>query len=168
MAKAMDVADLIIELANKQGKPVSNLKLQKVMYFLNVQSLLEKGTPLITDYKFEKWDYGPVIHSVYSEYSNNGATEILKPIDHQVLKQNDDGFFYITVDKFDIKKMKSDNKDDFEFIQNHLNSLLSFGPFKLVDYSHEEPQWSDRSIKTYDDRKTKRFYSKRKNQFWAS
>ncbi len=36
MAKAMDVADLIIELANEQGKPVSNLKLQKVMYFLNV------------------------------------------------------------------------------------------------------------------------------------
>ena len=165
MAKAMDVADLIIELANEQGKPVSNLKLQKVMYFLNVQSLLEKGTPLITDYKFEKWDYGPVIHSVYSEYSNNGATEILKPKDHQVLLQTEDGFFDIKVDSFERKNMRN---DDIQFIESHIAGLLKYGPFELVDYSHEEPQWSDRSIKTYDGRKTKRFYSKRKNQFWAT
>ena len=62
MARAMDVADEIITLAQEKGHPVSNLKLQKMMYFLNALSLVQSEHPLIDDGQmFEKWDYGPVI-----------------------------------------------------------------------------------------------------------
>ncbi|WP_369403813.1 type II toxin-antitoxin system antitoxin SocA domain-containing protein [Fructilactobacillus florum] len=50
--------------------------------FLNVIHLLEYKNPLIDDDNFEKWDYGPVIHEVYSEYSSNGSQEIKKPKRH--------------------------------------------------------------------------------------
>lgn len=163
MARAMDVADLIITKAQDAKLPVSNLKLQKVMYFLNAIHLLEFKTPLITDANFEKWDYGPVIHSVYSEYSSFGANEINKPELHATLTKDDTGKFKVSFAKFNASNL---NKDDRTFIQRNLGSFINFDPFTLVDESHLEPQWQDRHNNLYDDQKTINFYNNKNNRFW--
>lgn len=173
MTTAMDVADEIITIASNEGNPVSNLKLQKIMYFLNALSLVKRNKPLIDDAKFEKWDYGPVIHYVYSEYSFNGASPILKPSNHQVIVFDDNNFPKLENNSFDQKKFE-ENDSNANFIIKNINVFLKFSASKLVAESHKEPQWINRfssyddflSLTPYDDNLIKEFYSNPINQFW--
>ncbi|USS88227.1 DUF4065 domain-containing protein [Fructilactobacillus hinvesii] len=163
MANSFSVSDHIITQAEKIGKPVSNLKLQKIMYFLNVIYLLNYNKSLIDDHKFEKWAYGPVIHDVYSDYSINGSKEILEPTKHIKSRSFNDGKYK--------NKYYSENElklglDDSQFIDNNLEKFVSLNPFFLVEKSHEEPQWKDKTKPYYDDKKTILFYKDPKNKFW--
>lgn len=49
------------------GVPVTNLSLQKIVYFCHVWSLVGLKTPLIR-HKFEAWEYGPVLPYLYREF----------------------------------------------------------------------------------------------------
>lgn len=168
MAKAMDVADEIITIAKEEGKPVSNLMLQKVMYFLNALSLVNREKPLIDDGQhFEKWTYGPVIHSVYTEYASNGANPIQAPIEHQIVELDNQGFFKIEKTKFNSDDFQKKYENDYNFIIKNINTFLSFTSSFLVGKSHEEPQWTDRTKLNYDDKLTKNYYSNFNNQFWS-
>lgn len=163
MARAMDVADEIITLAQEKNNPVSNLKLQKIMYFLNALSLIERNKPLIDDQKFEKWDYGPVIHSVYTEYSAHGRSSIESPEKHILFERTNNDMLKRYIVSFQENNL---NEEDINFIRNNILKFLYFKPFELVNYSHEEPQWRNKTIYEYDDKKTKEYYSIKSNRFW--
>lgn len=164
MARAMDVADEIITTAGEQGNPVSNLMLQKVMYFLNALSLVAQGKPLINDgQRFEKWDYGPVIHSVYTEYSSNGRKPIEKTKEHIFFERDQDGLLKRKTYSFNENNL---NKKERDFIKNNINKFLVFKPFDLVNFSHKETQWKNKTIYEYNNEETKKYYSKKSNKFW--
>lgn len=167
MAHAMDIADYIIDKSKSMGTPVSNLKLQKTMYFLNAMYLLESGAPLIDDVPFEKWDYGPVIHEVYSEYSHNGASDITNLEKHiSDISYDSDGKLEFEYSDFKPKFFESEHSQEKKFIDDHLNLIINFAPFVLVNYSHKEPQWQDKSDKIYDNKKTRAYYEKANHRFW--
>lgn len=73
--KAMDVARYILTKCNKEGQPISNLQLQKMLYYIQYEFLRETGEPLFED-DFEAWKFGPVVPTVYYEYSHMGAFRI--------------------------------------------------------------------------------------------
>jgi uncharacterized phage-associated protein len=164
MARAMDVSDYIISFASDKGKPVSNLKLQKIMYFLNVIHLIDFNMkPLIDDESFERWDYGPVIRSVYREYSSNGATKIKEPSEHVEVNVNDDGSIKINKHKFNDNNIDKKAK---EFINENIDKLIDFDPFYLVDKSHEEQQWKELCTNSkYDNISSAMYY--KNNCFWS-
>ncbi len=60
-------ANLILDWADSECVPVTPLKLQKLLFFIHADYLLETGQPLIVD-SFEAWSYGPVSPSVYHEF----------------------------------------------------------------------------------------------------
>ncbi len=77
---AADVAACIINLACDMEKPVSNLQLQKLLFFSQCSYLQHtNGIPLFSD-QIVAWQYGPVVKSVYRTYSVHGASSITKPI----------------------------------------------------------------------------------------
>lgn len=57
------------------GMPTTHFKLQKMLYILEVKSLIHSGKSLI-DENFEAWEYGPFLRSVYDKYSYMAACEI--------------------------------------------------------------------------------------------
>ena len=76
MARAQDVARLFIEIAQKQserdqGEAMTNLRLQKLLYFAQGWHMARYGKPLFEE-KIEAWKYGPVVPSVYSAYNQYG------------------------------------------------------------------------------------------------
>ncbi|MCD8213112.1 MAG: DUF4065 domain-containing protein [Campylobacter sp.] len=73
--KALDVARYILTKCNKDGQPISNLQLQKILYYAQYEFLVNYGKPLFDD-DFAAWKFGPVIPSVYYEYSHMGAFKI--------------------------------------------------------------------------------------------
>lgn len=163
MAKAMDIADYIIYKANKLGKPVSNLQIQKIMYFLHAIFLVNSDgdKKLISDEQFERWDYGPVSPSVYSEYSRYGSNRIESPVEHTEINY-DNNQINLKNKNFSPSDLNADIKS---FINEHLPLFLDYGPFELVEESHMEPQWKElRWSENYNDDKTLEFYKNK--AFW--
>lgn len=75
MRKAESVANYVIAYGMKIGHPVSNLQLQKILYYIQVHFLKKKGIPFFKD-KIEAWQFGPVIPSVYYQYAAFGSAPI--------------------------------------------------------------------------------------------
>lgn len=81
MAHANDVASYLVSLRNSDensGKyfSLSNLKMQKILYFCQGVYQAMFNNTLIDDHKFEAWPYGPVIPQLYSRFSKYGQTDI--------------------------------------------------------------------------------------------
>ena len=71
----------ILAVANDNNLKVTNLQLQKIMYFVlrearNKELLSEKEIEEVYDESFLVWRYGPVIESIYEKYSRFGASPI--------------------------------------------------------------------------------------------
>jgi len=76
---AMSVAKWFVERANKEfvdeegvSEGLTNLKLQKLLYFAQAVSLSLKGQPLFNE-KIEAWKFGPVVPDVYHALKEFGS-----------------------------------------------------------------------------------------------
>ena len=70
MANVLDVAQYILD--NKK-KPLSALKLQKIVYYCQAWSLVWDDSPLFPD-EIEAWSNGPVIRALYE--AHKGSHEV--------------------------------------------------------------------------------------------
>lgn len=75
---AHDVAAAIIRMTEGNGKPISNLQLQKLLYLCQFAYAWEHGSPMFEN-RIEAWQYGPVVPEVYHEYSYRGASSLHTP-----------------------------------------------------------------------------------------
>ena len=68
MAQTLAVAQYLNELhVKKHGCTMDQMKMHKMMYFSQRESLMISGNPLFDD-DFEAWKYGPVLVNVRNEY----------------------------------------------------------------------------------------------------
>lgn len=63
------LANFILDRFDERRLAVTNLSLQKYMYFCHGWSLAYFARPLV-DREFEAWQFGPVSRLVYSQFSN--------------------------------------------------------------------------------------------------
>lgn len=75
MYDVLDVAKYIIYRCHDRGIIIDNLKLQKVLYFVQAEFLVTKDEPCF-DEKIVAWNFGPVIPEVYQEYKIFGSAAI--------------------------------------------------------------------------------------------
>ncbi|PWB89854.1 hypothetical protein C5688_13525 [Methylocystis sp. MitZ-2018] len=73
---ARAVCNLMLDMAALDGIAVSNLALQKLLYFAHARHLVETKQPLVTGY-FEAWQYGPVHPAAYQAFKAAGDASIL-------------------------------------------------------------------------------------------
>ncbi|MEY8282188.1 type II toxin-antitoxin system antitoxin SocA domain-containing protein [Oscillospiraceae bacterium 52-8] len=73
---AIDVSEYILQYASGKGQQITNLKLQKILYYVQGYSLGLFEAPIIED-DFVHWQYGPVCQSAYFQFSTNGAEYII-------------------------------------------------------------------------------------------
>lgn len=119
------LANHIIAVAQGKNLSITNLQLQKVMYFTIRLARLEKSEndddlKKLYDKKFCVWKYGPVVPEIYDKYKKFGSNPIT-------------GNF---------------SQDD-EYIKWNANieNLLSISVFKLVNLSHNVEFWQKNSDK---------------------
>ena len=81
MASAVDVAHYLIHLANAEEErdPLSPMRLQKLLYYVQGWSFGALGCPLFEG-RIEAWKHGPVIREVYYAFKACGDQGI--PPDH--------------------------------------------------------------------------------------
>lgn len=114
---AMDIAEYAVNRRYEADKPISNLHLQKILYFLQIIYASETGNLLFAD-QFEAWPYGPVIRDVYKKFSDFGGFPIQCG-------------FSVEID------------DDIRpFLDAGIDTLAEKSPWDLVRISHaEESPW---------------------------
>ncbi len=69
------VANLLLDVAEEQKIEVSNLALQKLLYFAHGHFLIQTGRPLVQG-AFEAWNNGPVHPAVYHAFKSSGRETI--------------------------------------------------------------------------------------------
>lgn len=121
MPTAEQVADYILSLSRPEvGDIISNLKLQKLLYYCQGFHLaMNDGNPLF-DEDIEAWNYGPVVPSVYHKYKDKGSNYIDPP------------------DNPDLENLTTDQK---ELIEDVYTTYGQFSAWRLMEMTHDESPW---------------------------
>ena len=92
---AENVAKYLIYLAsqafvgdNEEREGITNLKLQKVLYFAQAYYLSKIDRPLFSD-NIKAWEYGPVIPDVYKKFRSNKSNPIIYEEDKSSISDED-------------------------------------------------------------------------------
>lgn len=72
------IANLMLDEAHRNGQSLTNLALQKLLYFAHALYLVEKKKPLVSGY-FEAWEYGPVHPAAYRAFKSYRDLPISEP-----------------------------------------------------------------------------------------
>lgn len=119
---ALDVAKYIIELAEEIGEPVTNMKLQKLLYYTYAWYLVENDKKKLFEEPIMAWKYGPVVISVYEAYKSYGADSIKEAIDG------------------DAGKLDAATK---EIIEDVFNIYAGLNAIELANLTHSERPWME-------------------------
>lgn len=74
MYSAMQIAKYTINKCTTEKHPISNLQLQKILYYIQ-RELLQSGMNGFDD-DIQAWQFGPVVPEVYRQYCGFGAIPI--------------------------------------------------------------------------------------------
>lgn len=118
MRHVLDIAKYIIAYCGYKGYSISNLKLQKILYFVQAEYLVATGMPCFRE-EIEAWDFGPVVPEVYREYKIFGSGNIpIFIIERNVLL--DDGL-----------------------INGMVDECAKYTPSQLVEITHKQTPWME-------------------------
>ncbi len=88
--KVLDIANKLLchAAASEEGELLSNMKLQKMLYYQQGFHLAYFNEPLF-DGDIEAWMYGPVVPVVYDKFMKNGNRGI-EPLNEEEILLSDD------------------------------------------------------------------------------
>lgn len=125
------IANLMLDKADERGVKISNLALQKLLYFAHGIYLTKLKCPLVSGY-FEAWQYGPVHPAVYRAFKTSGS----EPITTRAVAKDP-----LTGRTRDLPKPSDREVHDLASAV-----IISYGhlsPGRLVDLSHaKDSPWS--------------------------
>ncbi|MEI7810327.1 MAG: type II toxin-antitoxin system antitoxin SocA domain-containing protein [bacterium] len=83
MTTASKIADYLLIKSKKEGVPITNKRLQKLLYYIQAWHLAINKKPIFED-RIEAWIHGPAIRSIYEEYKSFVASPIVKEVDPKI------------------------------------------------------------------------------------
>ena len=99
MTTANSVARFIVRFFQEAGDPVTNLKLQKLLYYVQGWHLAINKKPFFDD-RFEAWVHGPVQPSVYGTYKQYKWSPIVEETAVPELSENEQAFIRSVLDVY--------------------------------------------------------------------
>lgn len=99
MYSAHDVAVYIINWCNERKITITNLKLQKLLYFVQGDAVANCPYRLIDD-DFYAWQLGPVVPNVYSDYAMYSSSNIPKQNIKRKILEGEQSIIDKTLEKY--------------------------------------------------------------------
>ena len=78
MENIFKICNFLINRGVDENRPITNISLQKMLYFAQGFYLAEKDKPLFQE-EIYAWKFGPVVKEVYHEYKYYGNNYIERP-----------------------------------------------------------------------------------------
>lgn len=129
----MDIASYIINKSIDMDSPVSNLKLQKLLYYIQAAFLVKKDEPAFIE-SISAWKYGPVVENVYYQFRSYVNNEIKDKI-----LQKNKGFLGEQEKDYDPTDIIM--KEDQNLIDSILKSYKNVSGTDLIGKTHNEDPW---------------------------
>lgn len=120
------IANLILKYANNIGVKVTNLSVNKIVYFLHGHYIAKTGKPLVEE-QFEAWPHGPVLYTLFNSFKKYGD----RPIDSPAKKMD-----FCVGELVDIDEIIEEK--DLEVIWRYVNIYARASVSQLYDWSHVE------------------------------
>ena len=130
MYSAIDVAKYIIWYSKEKGYTVSNLKLQKILYFVQAAFLVDCDSPCFKE-NIEAWDFGPVVSEVYHYFKIFGSADIPKNVG--------------------INAETAIMRSDRQIINEMVDQCAEYSASALVDITHNQDPWRNAYRKGYNN-----------------
>ncbi len=73
--KALDLAKYIVDKCARENQPISNLQLQKILFYIQRECLRTYDEPAFFA-EIEAWKFGPVVRIVYYHFCGSGGNPI--------------------------------------------------------------------------------------------
>lgn len=143
MISALDVARYIINYSNERNYSISNLKLQKLLYFVQAYYLAftPSHEPCFRE-EIEAWDFGPVVPSVYREFKSFGGGDI-PPVTSYYNLESENNFWSIREVPYDSNCI---SKRDKELINDIIDKFSAYSASELVKITHNQAPWKNAYI----------------------
>lgn len=143
----LEVCRHIINYSNEKDYGISNLKLQKILYFVQAYFwMTSNGEESCFNEKIEAWDFGPVVPEAYREFKQYGSGDI--PTIKSIFICDDEDIWNFT------KKPYLDDKisrRDKEKINSVIDLFSEYSATDLVTLTHQQSPWRD----TYEKHKNR-------------
>ena len=117
-----------VKIGSDEGKFVTQMKLQKLVYFAQGYHLAKYQKPLVIE-NFQAWTYGPVIPVIYNDFKLYGSSPITNTAEY--LPSNNDRGPYIL------------DPEAGDAINYTWYVLKNFSAFALSNWTHQpDGPWS--------------------------
>lgn len=134
----LEVSRHIINYSNEKEYEISNLKLQKLLYFVQAYFLLDSaGKRSCFNEKIEAWDFGPVVPVAYHEFKRYGSGNIPSVKSYLNFEDKDD-IWSIKRVSFNDDKI---NLNDKSLINAVVDEFSSFSATSLIELTHKQEPW---------------------------
>jgi uncharacterized phage-associated protein len=120
---ALTIAKWFIAWAEAEDEELSNLKLQKLLYYAQGYHLARYGRPLFRE-QVQAWSHGPVVPEVYRAFKDFGANPLALRESHNFNWQDVDA-------------------DTARFLGEVWNTYGGYSAGRLRSMTHNEPPWRD-------------------------
>lgn len=121
MYTALEVAKYIINKCIELNRPISNLQLQKILYYVQGEYMkCNDGQPLFNN-EIMAWQYGPVVPEVYYEYNKYCSNAI-------IFKECGEANF---------------NVEDQSVVDSVISEKSKLNAWSLVKATHSEDPWKN-------------------------
>ena len=119
MTTASDIAGYIVRSFQASGDPVSNLKLQKLLYYVQGWHLAATGTPLFPE-RIEAWQHGPVVRDIY-----------------QIFRECS-----LAIPPSEGRDSESMSEKEKEFVRSVWDRYKNYSATALRNMTHEQSPWA--------------------------
>lgn len=137
MYSVLDVCRYVINYSNDKDYGISNLKLQKVLYFIQAYFLISTPEQCFRE-RIEAWDFGPVVPEAYREYKQFGSSNI--PNVSYYVEMNFDDFWKSKVKKYRSEVILDGDKKRIEAV---VDRFSDHSATDLVEITHNQAPWMD-------------------------
>lgn len=142
--KVMDVAQFMINYSVDNNQTITNLKLQKLLYYVQAAFLVEKDEPCFEE-SIVNWRHGPVVSDVYNEFKNYASSGIDYLGQYTTVEVTKDFKLKTKINSYDENPIR---ECDGNIIKKVLKAYKDVDPWEMVDRTHQEDPWrleSDRN-----------------------
>jgi uncharacterized phage-associated protein len=123
MPNAHDIAKVFLSFTDPDvGEIISNLKLQKLVYYAQGFHLAMYGDRFFEE-DIVAWEHGPVVESLYHTYKDFGASAIPLPEDFDMTEHFNEG--------------------QIAFLREVYEVYGQFSAWKLRNMTHSEAPWAE-------------------------
>lgn len=121
MHSVLDVARYIIYYCQRRGYAISNLKLQKILYFIQANFLVTLNRACFRE-AIEAWDFGPVVPEAYHKYKFYGSSSIREDVN--------------------VSCTEEFTNEEITALNEIIDECARYSASALVDLTHHQEPWT--------------------------